>query len=469
MRHGAKVRLGIACALLIVGGGAAPSGGTAALVGGHAEGTVHSHGDVFEEHADNYLNGSPDTSFLNESTNDTSAVNCGTDAKRFVAIYAVPSGNTYNSSAVSHIRQDIATMDEALDAEAGRMFDQHFRFACTSGVVDVHTVYLQTSSNQSTDIVAELDNTYNSSDRKYLAWVEVTNETIYCAGSGSGGCAHGRNDDDTAATSNANNNGGDMATVAYKGSANTWAAALHEAFHIMGAVSQNAPMEDDDPAYPDNDNHVYEGNDFVANYNRMVNCSRETLDCGKNDYYSAYCAHHPTSCTSWLVDKFNLAEYSQYLTPVDTETGSPYYCDGVQVTYTNTTEMPDQIFLGSTNDVVDGREGWHDPTNDFAFQEILDVDGGNDRVCGDGGRDEIRGGSGDDRLWGEYGRDLVKGYTGNDTVNGGPGNDLLHDGAGTDFVVGGGGQDTLYQCADNVTDDISGDVETIVGPSSSYC
>jgi hypothetical protein len=438
----------------------------------------HPHGHVVGVHADNYRTSAPDPAFLNESTNDYSSVNCGTDAKRFLAIYAIPSGNSYNSSAISHIRQDINTMDEALDAEAGRTFDQHFRFACTNGVVDVQTVYLQTSSNTSNDIVSELNNTYNSNDRKYLAWVEVTNETIYCGSTGAGGCAHGRNEDETASTSNINNNGVndtptdsikvDIATIAYKGSATTWGSAMHEAFHLMGAVQANAPFEDDDPAFPDNTAHVYEGMDIVANSNRMINCSRETLDCNKNDYYSAYCAYYPASCTSWLKDKYNIAKHSLFLTTVWSETGSPFKCDGVDVTYTGTTEMPDQIFLGSTNDVVDGREGWNNPA-DNVIQEILDVDGGNDRVCGDGGRDEIRGGSGDDRLWGEHGRDVVKGYTGNDTVNGGPADDVLYDGMGTDLVSGGAGQDTLYQCADNVADDIHGDVDVIIGPSSTYC
>lgn len=410
----------------------------------------------------------PDTTFLNESVADETAIDCGTTGKRFQVIYAIPSGNTANVNAVSHIRQDIATMDKALDREAGWNLNQHFRFVCDAlGAVEVTVVNLSTSSNDFGTIESELDNTFNSADRKYLVWVEVTNEDLTCGGNVVSGCAIGRNEDETASTSNLNNTGGDMGGVAYKGATGRWGTAIHEAFHILGAVLQNAPWEDDNTNYPSNANHVYEGNDWVSNSDRVINCTRHTLDCNKNDYWSPFCAYNASGCTSWLKDKYNIAAHSLYLTSVTSESGTKPKCDGYTVTYTGTTEMPDNISLGSTDDVVDGREGWNNPTDDV-IQEVLQVDGGNDRVCGDGGRDHIRGGSGQDRLFGEQGADIVRGSTGADYIDGGPGNDVLYDGDGLDDIRGGTGTDTLYQCSDGVSDSISS-VENIISPSSTYC
>jgi RTX calcium-binding nonapeptide repeat (4 copies) len=65
--------------------------------------------------------------------------------------------------------------------------------------------------------------------------------------------------------------------------------------------------------------------------------------------------------------------------------------------------------------------------------QIIDGEGGADRICAGGGSDVIAGG---------VGRDKVDGQSGIDNIVGGPGSDRLHGGVGRDLLNGNkGGKD----------------------------
>jgi Ca2+-binding RTX toxin-like protein len=62
---------------------------------------------------------------------------------------------------------------------------------------------------------------------------------------------------------------------------------------------------------------------------------------------------------------------------------------------------------------------------------------GNDVLEGQGGKDKIYGGKGKDRAWGDAGNDTLEGWNGNDKLYGGTGEDTLYGGKGGDALNGG--------------------------------
>lgn len=84
------------------------------------------------------------------------------------------------------------------------------------------------------------------------------------------------------------------------------------------------------------------------------------------------------------------------------------------------------------------------------FADIIEANGGDDKVYGGKGNDHLDGGKGNDLLDGgqgndwltdEYGRNSLFGGVGNDSMRGGGENDLLDGGKGNDLIFGNGGDD----------------------------
>ena len=89
---------------------------------------------------------------------------------------------------------------------------------------------------------------------------------------------------------------------------------------------------------------------------------------------------------------------------------------------------------------------------------VIEGQGGNDKMFGGPGRNIVRGGEGDDRLQGGLGRNTIEGGPGDDVlrlrgdgrvnsvIRGGPGNDVVHAmGRSTDRISCGSGFDTVYK------------------------
>ena len=76
---------------------------------------------------------------------------------------------------------------------------------------------------------------------------------------------------------------------------------------------------------------------------------------------------------------------------------------------------------------------------------LLQGNGGNDRIEGGGGNDTVEGGDGNDRLYGDanWGVQGGSAYLGDDVVLGGRGDDVLVGGLGNDWLEGGQGIDQI--------------------------
>ncbi len=86
-----------------------------------------------------------------------------------------------------------------------------------------------------------------------------------------------------------------------------------------------------------------------------------------------------------------------------------------------------------------------------AFSEILEGNGGNDRLSGRGGLDTLSGGAGNDTLFGGddaetyfFGRDELYGGDGDDRLIGGIGDAFLSGGAGNDRIIAGTGSSVVF-------------------------
>ncbi|NEP82635.1 MAG: calcium-binding protein, partial [Okeania sp. SIO3B3] len=97
---------------------------------------------------------------------------------------------------------------------------------------------------------------------------------------------------------------------------------------------------------------------------------------------------------------------------------------------------------GADNDLING-EGGNDKINGGSGDDILNGDSGNDKINGGSGNDVINGGSGKDNIIASSGNDILNGGSGHDTLDGGPGNDILIGSSGNDNIIGGSGMDTL--------------------------
>lgn len=75
--------------------------------------------------------------------------------------------------------------------------------------------------------------------------------------------------------------------------------------------------------------------------------------------------------------------------------------------------------------------------------DVINAQGGNDRLAGLSGNDVLRGGLGNDRLDGNYGNDVLTGDGGSDVLIGGGGNDIFSFDVADAVVRAGSGSDTL--------------------------
>ncbi|MBD2531947.1 DUF4347 domain-containing protein [Nostoc flagelliforme FACHB-838] len=97
-------------------------------------------------------------------------------------------------------------------------------------------------------------------------------------------------------------------------------------------------------------------------------------------------------------------------------------------------------FLNDLNNNVDGFDN---------LADVINGQGGNDRIDGKSGNDLLRGGAGNDSLIGGAGDDILVGDAGNDSLIGGAGNDILFTDAGNDRLIGGAGDDILFRGSKN--------------------
>ncbi|MCL6749892.1 hypothetical protein KBT16_02405 [Nostoc sp. CCCryo 231-06] len=82
--------------------------------------------------------------------------------------------------------------------------------------------------------------------------------------------------------------------------------------------------------------------------------------------------------------------------------------------------------------------------------DVINGQGGDDRIDGKSGNDLLRGGTGNDTLLGGAGNDILIGGTGQNSLNGGAGNDILIGGDFSDTLTGGSGNDQfIYQTLSN--------------------
>lgn len=82
---------------------------------------------------------------------------------------------------------------------------------------------------------------------------------------------------------------------------------------------------------------------------------------------------------------------------------------------------------------------------------VVNANGGNDKINGSNFVDFLHGGSGDDTLQGFAGDDFIEGGSGQDVLVGGAGNDFVLGGTGNDILRGNSGDDRLTGNAGNDT------------------
>ncbi|AOX00097.1 hypothetical protein BJP34_12155 [Moorena producens PAL-8-15-08-1] len=123
------------------------------------------------------------------------------------------------------------------------------------------------------------------------------------------------------------------------------------------------------------------------------------------------------------------------------------------VTFLNDLDNNTQGFNDS-NDVING-QGGNDKLKGLSGDDLLRGGTGNDILKGGRGDDLLWGGTGNDILKGGRGDDLLRGGTGNDILTGGRGDDLLRGGTGNDILTGGSGRDRFVLAAGAGTDTIT--------------
>lgn len=163
---------------------------------------------------------------------------CATD-NAFEALYLIPSGNVDNYTANSPTwRNTMLQADGKLNLEAqnkmGSTAQSHYKMVCNAdGTVKV-TKVLMTAANNATfsTITTELRNKgFNSSARKY--WV-------FWAGTTSSGFSGQANVNTDSSDSSGNSHMfGNMFAINYN--TFSWSTAMHESFHNLGAVQDDAP------------------------------------------------------------------------------------------------------------------------------------------------------------------------------------------------------------------------------------
>jgi serralysin len=104
------------------------------------------------------------------------------------------------------------------------------------------------------------------------------------------------------------------------------------------------------------------------------------------------------------------------------------------------------------NDIIDGNGGANrlngyggaDDIDGGAGRDRIDGGSGNDKLYGDSGNDTITGFTGQDKIYGESGADALYGEDNADDIYGGSSNDYINAGQGADYVNGGSGNDRIY-------------------------
>jgi len=88
------------------------------------------------------------------------------------------------------------------------------------------------------------------------------------------------------------------------------------------------------------------------------------------------------------------------------------------------------------------------------FDDVINLQSGNDYFDGVSGDDNASGGAGNDTLLGSFGRDSLRGGANNDRLEGGQGNDFLQGDDGADLLFGDDGADDLR--GNNGNDTVNG-------------
>ena len=134
------------------------------------------------------------------------------------------------------------------------------------------------------------------------------------------------------------------------------------------------------------------------------------------------------------------------------------------VEITNTGNIVGNIWLGSNDDLYDGRLG--------SVEDFVSGGSGNDTLrggdeenvfLGNDDNDEVYGGNGDDVLYGGLDQDSVFGNAGDDWIEGNSGSDFLKGNRGDDTIDGGGGSDRILGGQDNDVLSGKGGSDTLIG------
>jgi CSLREA domain-containing protein len=92
-------------------------------------------------------------------------------------------------------------------------------------------------------------------------------------------------------------------------------------------------------------------------------------------------------------------------------------------------------FLNDLNNNINGFDN---------LDDVINGQGGDDRIDGKSGNDILRGGGGNDTLIGGVGNDILVGGGGQNSLIGGVGDDTLVGGGGQNSLIGGAGNDILF-------------------------
>lgn len=106
----------------------------------------------------------------------------------------------------------------------------------------------------------------------------------------------------------------------------------------------------------------------------------------------------------------------------------------------------DKVYGLAGNDTLHGNDGT-DTVEGSAGNDVIYGDAGNDRLSGSAGDDKVYGGDGNDTIIGGYGANTLDGGAGNDIIYAGNGSDRYEYSGGNDIIREGGGTDSIYLSA----------------------
>lgn len=283
------------------------------------------HADVLEDPVlsdSTFADGTetPETTYTSSAaTTGTGRCSGPSSYEKFHVLYVTTNSREDRySSLASTLREKVQKADyyiwKSAEQTGGK---RHVRFVCnSSNEITITKVVLSYSAGDSwADTKQALrNNTYNQSDRKYLAFLDWKERDPKTDTRSDGVCGRGEIfGHDIAGQTNDNNRGNMIAGVYLKAEycLNVWGkTAMHEIGHTLGGVQPSAPRHDGQNYWHPRDEHdrmAYGNNTYIAS-----GCGDSDLDkrfdCNDNDYFNT-----SPSAGTYLADFWNIAR-NQYLT-----------------------------------------------------------------------------------------------------------------------------------------------------------